>query len=97
MVRCSLEFIYADFESMFIPVEVNSNSKTKKVNKHLPSGWYTYSFLFMVMCQINEDILRSKLKQALRGPSGDKVKGLYDTFLQKPMAEPKHVLKREYI
>ncbi|XP_057310567.1 uncharacterized protein LOC130648531 [Hydractinia symbiolongicarpus] len=36
--------IYADFESLLIPMKENAReTKTKKLNKHVPCGWCTYS------------------------------------------------------
>lgn len=89
--------IYADFESILIPVEDRRESKTRKINKHVASGWCTYSkFAYgnlpnplRVYC--GKDCVKRFVDHL-----EDEVKRLYDTFPQQPMMELTEVLKREY-
>ncbi|XP_057296236.1 uncharacterized protein LOC130625189 [Hydractinia symbiolongicarpus] len=87
--------IYADFESLIVPVEDAREIKTKKLNKHVPSGWCTYSIFAYgdvpdpLAVYRGEDCV-TKFVNHLE----DEVKRLYNTYPQQPMLPLTEVLKR---
>ncbi|XP_057302762.1 uncharacterized protein LOC130636929 [Hydractinia symbiolongicarpus] len=86
--------IYADFESLLIPVEDARETKTKKLSKHVPSGWCTHSkFAYgdvpdPLTVYRGEDCMTRFVNHL-----EDEVKRLYNTYPQQPMLPLTEVLK----
>ncbi|XP_057302746.1 uncharacterized protein LOC130636913 [Hydractinia symbiolongicarpus] len=89
--------IYADFESLLIPVEDARETKTKKLNKHVPSGWCTYSTFAYGSVPDPLTVYRGKdCVTRFVNHLEDEVKRLYNTYPQQPMLELTEVLRREH-
>ncbi|XP_057296198.1 uncharacterized protein LOC130625149 [Hydractinia symbiolongicarpus] len=79
--------IYADFESLLIPMKENArDTKTKTLNKHVPCGWCTYSTFAYgevpdPLTVYREEDCVPRFVNHLE----DEVKRLYPLFPQKPM------------
>ncbi|XP_057316769.1 uncharacterized protein LOC130657785 [Hydractinia symbiolongicarpus] len=78
--------IYADFESLLIPVEDRKESKTIKLNKHVPSGWCTYGTF--PYGSVPDPLTTYRGKDCVEkfiGHLKNEVKRLYNTFPEKTM------------
>ncbi|XP_057308090.1 uncharacterized protein LOC130645977 [Hydractinia symbiolongicarpus] len=89
--------IYADFESLLVPLEDARGKKSKKLSKHVPSGWCTYSTFAYghvpdpLMVYRGEDCVTRFVNHL-----EDEVKRLYNTYLKRDMLPLTEVLKREH-
>ena len=70
---------------------------TKKINSHVPSRWCVHSTF---RCGDVIDPMKMYLckgcVEKFVGYSEDEIKKLFETFLQQPMTELTHVLKRQH-
>ncbi|XP_057290793.1 uncharacterized protein LOC130613470 [Hydractinia symbiolongicarpus] len=89
--------IYADFESLLIPIEDARDTKTKRLSKHVPSDWCTYSTFAYgnvpdpLTVYRGEDCVTRFVNHL-----EDEVKRLYNTYPQQDMKPLTEVLKREH-
>ncbi|XP_057297643.1 uncharacterized protein LOC130628676 [Hydractinia symbiolongicarpus] len=90
--------IYADFESLLILMKENArDTKTKKLNKHEPCGWTTYSTFAYgsvpdpLAVYRGEDCVKKFVDHLV-----DEVKRFYNTYSQQDMLPLTEVLKREH-
>ncbi|XP_057289360.1 uncharacterized protein LOC130613020 [Hydractinia symbiolongicarpus] len=89
--------IYADFEILLISVEDARGEKTKKLSKHVPSGWCTYSTFAYgsvpnpLMVYMGEDCVTPFVNHL-----EDEVKRLYRTYPPHPMMPLTEALRREH-
>ena len=91
--------IYADFESLLVPSvkDDQMETQTKKLNKHVPCGWCTYSkFAYGEVPDPLEVYRGEDCVKRFVDHLEDEVKRLYNTFPQQPMTELTEVLKREH-
>ncbi|XP_057301757.1 uncharacterized protein LOC130636145 [Hydractinia symbiolongicarpus] len=88
--------IYTDFESLLVPItEDKRETKTKKLNKHVPCGWCTYSTF--AYGDISYPLQRYRGKDCVKmfvQHLEDEVKRLYATFPQHDMLPLTEVLQR---
>ncbi|XP_057310491.1 uncharacterized protein LOC130648455 [Hydractinia symbiolongicarpus] len=90
--------IYADFESLLIPMKENArDTKTKTLNKHEPCGWATYStFAYGEVPDPLYECSGEGCVQLFIQHLEDEVKRLYSLFSQKPMTELTEEQKYSY-
>ncbi|XP_057296218.1 uncharacterized protein LOC130625168 [Hydractinia symbiolongicarpus] len=90
--------IYADFESLLVPMtEDKRETKTTKLNKHVPCGWCTYSTFAYGSVPDPLTVYRGDdcVKKFVDNLE-DEIKRLYDTYNQQDMLPLTEVLKREH-
>ncbi|XP_057302648.1 uncharacterized protein LOC130636817 [Hydractinia symbiolongicarpus] len=90
--------IYADFESLLIPMKENArDTKNKTLSKHVPCGWATYSTFAYgevpdpLTVYRDEDCVTRFVNHL-----EDEVKRLYATFPRKPMLPLTEEQRNEY-
>ncbi|XP_057310047.1 uncharacterized protein LOC130648044 [Hydractinia symbiolongicarpus] len=89
--------IYADFESLLVPVEDARDTKTERLSKHVPSGWCTYNTFAYgdVLDPLKVYRGEDSVTRFVNHPENE-VKRLYYTYPQQPMTKLTEVLKREH-
>ncbi|XP_057310074.1 uncharacterized protein LOC130648072 [Hydractinia symbiolongicarpus] len=89
--------IYADFESLLVPIEDARFKKTKKLSKHVPCGWCTYNtFAYGDVADPLKVYRGEDRVTKFVNHLEDKVKRLYHTYPQRDMLPLTEVLKREH-
>ncbi|XP_057310048.1 uncharacterized protein LOC130648045 [Hydractinia symbiolongicarpus] len=89
--------IYADFESLLVPVEDARDTKTERLSKHVPCGWCTYSIFAYGDVLDPSKVYKGEdsVTRFVNHPENE-VKRLYYTYPQQPMTKLMEVLKREH-
>ncbi|XP_057308226.1 uncharacterized protein LOC130646104 [Hydractinia symbiolongicarpus] len=89
--------IYADFESLLVLVEDTRDTKIKRLNKHVPSGWCTYSTFAYVDVPDPLTVYRGEdYVTRFVNHLEDEVKRLCNIYSQRDMKPLTEVLKREH-
>ncbi|XP_057294631.1 uncharacterized protein LOC130623161 [Hydractinia symbiolongicarpus] len=90
--------IYADFESLLIPMKENvRDTKTKTLNKHVPCGWATCStFAYGSLPDPLKVYRGENYVKKFVDHLENEVKRLYSTYLQQNMLPLTEVLKKEH-
>ncbi|XP_057305351.1 uncharacterized protein LOC130642280 [Hydractinia symbiolongicarpus] len=90
--------IYADFESLLIPMKENArDTKTKTLNKHVPCGWCTYSTFAYGEVPDPLKVYRGEdCVQKFVDHLENEVKRLYCTYHQQNVLPLTEILKKEH-